>query len=133
MRTALLASALALTLSSTLAFSETTVVDELLAQAKFCSATAMAEFTACGNQTLDDFWVGTARCINESDAKDRKECYDDVRASSSEANALCRDQRDARLALCKAIGESRYDPEFETADFESDYAHPGTTNPYFPL
>src|SRR5262245_46955009 len=118
MRTALLASALALTLSSLPALSETTVVDELLAQARYCSATAFAECKACGNQTLDDYWIGVGKCINESDAKDRKECYDDARDSSSEANALCRDQRDARLALCGKLGESRYDPEFETADFE---------------
>jgi hypothetical protein len=133
MRTVLMASALALTLSSAAALSEPTVVDELLAQAKFCSATAQAEFKACGNQTQDDYWIGTGQCINESDAKDRKECYDDVRSALSEATALCREQRDARLALCRALGESRYDPEFETADFESDYAHPGVTNPYFPL
>lgn len=90
-----------------------TVVDGFLAQGKFCSATAQATFRACGNETLDDYWIGVGICINESDGADRKECLADVRASRDEATALCAEQQQARFELCGSVGEARYDPEFE--------------------
>jgi len=112
---------------------ETRSVDEFVAQGQFCSATAQAAFRACGNQTQDDFWIQVGICINESDTRDRTECFEDAKATREEASQLCEDQRSARVGLCKEVGEGRYDPEFEPKSFESDFAHPGTKNPYFPL
>ena len=45
-------------------------VNELIAQGKFCSATAQAVFRACSNQTLDDYWIGIGLCINGSEGRD---------------------------------------------------------------
>ena len=90
-------------------------VNELLAQGKFCSATAQAVFRACSNQTLDDYWIGVGICINESDGRDRTECFTDLKDSRDEANDECAAQRKARTDLCKEVGEGRYDPEFEEA------------------
>ena len=88
-------------------------VNELVAQGKFCSATARAALHACRNQTLDDYWIGVGICINESDGRDRNECFVDLKDSRDEATDECAAQHKARTDLCKAVGEGRYDPEFE--------------------
>ena len=64
-------------------------VDELIAQGRYCSATAQALFQACGNQTDDEYLVSLAICINESDSQDRAECLADARSARIEdRNAL---------------------------------------------
>ena len=108
-------------------------VDSLIAQGKFCSATAQAAFQACGHQTLDDYWIAFGICINESDSKDRAECFADAKSTRSEDNQLCKDQRDARLEACGPLGEGRYDPDFEAADFDKNFANLTNPNRYFPL
>jgi hypothetical protein len=108
-------------------------VNEFIAQGKFCSATAEALSRACGNQTLDDYWVSYGICINESDDRDRQECIADAKASRDEATQLCGEQHAARISLCGSIGEGRYDPEFEAGAFDKDFANPSNPNPYFPL
>lgn len=125
--------ALAMSLPSALAAASDTTMDDFLAQGRFCSATAQAESRACGNETLDDYWIAVGICINESDGRDRAECYADARATRNEAETLCGEQRKARIELCSSIGEARYDPEFEARDFDKDFANLTNPNPYFPL
>jgi hypothetical protein len=108
-------------------------VNELIAQGKFCTATATAVSRACSNQTLDDYWIGVGICINESDGRDRTECFADLKDSSDEANDECAAQRTARADLCKTLGEDRYDPELEPRDFDRDFRNLTNPNPYFPL
>ena len=108
-------------------------VDSLIAQGKFCSATAQAAFQACGHQTLDDYWIAFGICINESDSKDRAECFADAKSTRSEDDQLCKDQREARLEACDPLGEGRYDPDFEAADFDKNFANLSNPNRYFPL
>jgi hypothetical protein len=108
-------------------------VNELVRQGKFCSATAQAVLRACGNAALDDYWIGVGICINESDGRDRTECFTDLKGSHEEANDECAEQRVARTALCQAVGEGRYDPEFEETDFDSDFRNLTSPNRYFPL
>jgi len=101
----------------------------------FCSKTARTLRTACGFDVKDDFWLSKAQCINVSDRDERKECYKEVRLSRKEAREECEDQYDARLELCDAVGESRYDPDFSPERFV-DPRQIGITvaeNPYFPL
>jgi hypothetical protein len=116
-----------------LASSAQPTVNELVAQGKFCSATAAAVFRACSNQTLDDYWIGIGLCINESDGRDRAECFTDLKDSHKEATDECEAQHNARVALCKKVGEGRYDPEFEPKDFDADFSNLTNPNPYFPL
>jgi len=134
-RTCLITVLAALAIGPALARSESIdpAVDSILAKGKYCSATAEAELRACRNQTLDDYWIGVGICINESDTRDRAECVAEAKAARDQANALCGDQHAARIDLCGALGERRYDPEFETGSFEQDYSNLRTTNPYFPL
>jgi hypothetical protein len=129
----LLLVALALSPFNAQAATNDTAIDNFLAQGKFCSGTAQAEARACGNQTLDDYWIAVAICINESDARDRAACFADAKAARDDADTLCDEQRTARIGLCGSIGEGRYDPEFEAADFDKDFAHLSNPNPYFPL
>jgi hypothetical protein len=133
MRTATLSSTLALLVCAAAPSWSDTAVDALIAEGRFCSATSQAELRACGNQNQDDYWIAVGICINESDARDRKDCFADAKATRDEATALCSAQFTARNRLCGRIGEDRYDPEFEAQDFESDFAHLSVTNPYFPL
>jgi hypothetical protein len=108
-------------------------VDELVAQGRFCSATAQAASRACGFQTQDDYWIAVGICINESDDADRAECFADAKAARDEANELCGDQLEARQDTCGDLGEGRYDPPFEERDFETNFASLRNPNRYFPL
>ena len=108
-------------------------VDDLAAQGLFCSATALAQSHACQSSVLDDYWTAVGICTNESDAKDRAQCFADARAARAEAKTLCTDQHEGRLAACAALGEHRYDPEFEAADFDKNFASLSNPNRYFPL
>jgi hypothetical protein len=108
-------------------------VSDLIAEGKFCTATATAVFRACNHQTLDDYWIGVGLCINESEGAERTECLNDLKHSRAEATEECAAQRHARTNLCKTIGEERYDPEFEPRNFDSDLRNLTNPNPYFPL
>ena len=108
-------------------------VNELVSQGKFCTATATAVARACSNQTLDDYWIGVGICINESNGPDRTACVADLNDSRDDATAECAAQRNARVALCKTLGEDRYDPELEARAFDRDFRALTNPNPYFPL
>jgi hypothetical protein len=125
-----------LTLAASLALPEmaaATDVDELVSQGKFCSATARAEFHACGNDVLDNYWIAFGICINESDSKDRADCFAEAKASKAEDTQLCKDQLAGRREACSELGEHRYDPEFEPKLFNSNFANLTNPNRYFPL
>ena len=96
-------------------------VNELIAQGKFCTATAAAVFRACSNETLGDYWIGLGSCINESEGPDRTECFAELKDGREEADEECVAQREARTDLCRMVGEERYDPEFEPRDFDRDF------------
>lgn len=99
----------------------------------FCSRTAVAQFVACNSELRDDLFIAAAICLNLSDAEEREECYDEAAEERAEASELCREQRAARLELCGALGEDRYDPDFDPADFDDDFTSLTNPNPYFPL
>ena len=100
-----------------------------------CTSTATAALRACRAEVVDDFQTARGLCINLSDDAERSNCLDGAGAERQEARALCREQRDARLDLCGALGEDRYDPDFNPADFVDPLAIGGAiaANPYFPL
>lgn len=104
-----------------------------LAGGRFCSATASAQFKACGKEVEDDFFVAKAKCINVSGKTNRKECFVEAKAQRREDRQLCGQQRAARKDLCAALGEDRYDPDFDPADFDSDFTSLTSPNPYHPL
>jgi hypothetical protein len=98
-----------------------------------CPATAAAMFEACEFDVKDDAATADAICINVVDPEEQAECFDDARAEEGEAGRECRDQREARLELCGALGPAPYDPGFDPADFDTDFGNPTQANPWFPL
>jgi hypothetical protein len=99
---------------------------------RVCSATAEAQFDACRNEVRDDAFTAKAVCLNTSDAEEREECFAEAKEERREAAGLCRAQRQARRGLCEELGQDRYDPDFDPADFD-DPRSPGQPNPHFPL
>jgi hypothetical protein len=126
-------SALAATVLATHAAADEPTVNDLVSQGKFCSATAQAVFRACGNQTLDDYYIGLGICINASDSRERGGCLQELKESRDDAGEECAAQREARSDLCEALGEGRYGPEFAVRDFDRDFRNLTNPNPYFPL
>ena len=98
----------------------------------FCSRTASTLYDACKAGVIDDALVQKAICLNVSDATDRNACTSEATDARDEANQLCKDQRNWRLAACKSVGEGRYDPDFSPALFD-DPRNPTNPNRYFPL
>jgi hypothetical protein len=96
-----------------------------------CSATATAQLGACRAEVKDDALTARAVCLNVEDEPARTACFAAARAEQQEASEECREQRSARRALCEELGEARYDPRVDPADFDVDFTTPG--NPFFPL
>ena len=108
-------------------------VDRPTDSSAFCTDTAEALLTACGFQAQSELFVARAICTNESDDKDRAACFQDADDSQSEALDLCRGQHETRLGACVSLGEGRYDPEFDPAQFDARFTKLTRPNPYFPL
>lgn len=102
-------------------------------KATCCSRTAHAVFRACENEVQDDYWIAVAICINLSDDAEQAQCSADAKASRREGNQLCREQRAGRRDACESLGEGPYDPGFDPASFDDDFASLTNPNPYFPL
>jgi len=99
---------------------------------KACSATAKALFSSCRGEGLDALGKATAICLNGDPAAQR-DCLAQAKADRTDQASGCKDQFDARRALCDSLGEDRYAPSFDAANFVSDFANPGVSNPYQPL
>ncbi len=99
---------------------------------RFCTQTARTLSAACKAEGIDDGLKHKAICINISDVDQRADCLSELEATSKEHNTLCQEQFQARLDSCKALGEGRYDPDFDPALFD-DPKQPTKPNPYFPL
>jgi hypothetical protein len=102
-----------------------------VAKARACTQTASAQLAACKSEVKDDSSTARAVCLNEADEAARAACFDEAKTEQQEAAEECRDQRSARRDLCAALGEDPYDPSFDPADFDVDFANAG--NPFFPL
>jgi hypothetical protein len=100
---------------------------------RFCSATAAAAFDACQNAARDDLSTALGVCTNVSDHDARDACISDAKDAKREGDQLCKDQRSARRDVCDALGEARYEPSFDPADFDSDFSHLTHPNALFPL
>jgi hypothetical protein len=93
-----------------------------------CERSADALREASRHEARDDFWIGLVDCLNLADPVEARECFLENRRALSESLDLVVDQHAARLELCAALGEERYDPDIDPRDFRAPRA-----NPYFPL
>ena len=99
----------------------------------FCSETAHSLYAACSAEVTAARAARKAVCYNVADEAERNDCWEERNEESEEATQLCREQKAARLGVCRVLGEDRYDPDLDPEDFERDYANLGNPNPYFPL
>ena len=101
------------------------------ARRRFCTLTTEAARFACLNEAEDDRWIAVGNCLNSTDHT----CFSDAYEEALEAQQLCAEQFDARLEVCDALGEDRYDPMPDPADFVDPAEIGGSVdaNPYFPL
>ena len=103
-----------------------------LAQDGFCSATATALFRACQSEVKDDFFTahgevhqrlgegGAARVLGRG-------AHGEQGGQPALPRAARRPQQ-----LCKALGEDRYDPDFDPADFDDDFSEPHESESVLP-
>lgn len=113
------------------ASSDTATVDPTA----YCTQTVLAAFDACMLDVMEEFALAGAECINIEDDADRAECTAEADAERTEEDALCAGQRTARQEVCTLLGESRYDPDWDTENFVDPLTIGDTTaaNAYFPL
>jgi hypothetical protein len=103
--------------------------------AGFCTKTAEAALRACKHEVQDDYWIAIGNCNNFSNRAARDQCKREAELALREARRLCREQFEARLELCQAVGEQPFDPEIDPAKFvnPAEIGHTVAPNPYFPL
>ena len=101
----------------------------------YCSKTTRVAFNACKQGIKDDFWQAKGICINISDDEARNDCFTDASVEKTEGKQLCHEQREARNEVCEAIGESRYDPQIDPANFVNplEIGNTVAANTYMPL
>ena len=130
-RSAAAAIGLATCLATAQAQTTATADDE--ARGRFCSATTRALFDACGDKAGSDASNARALCINLGKPVDRQDCFARAADAAGQGRKLCTEQRAARRELCAGLGEARYEPTWNPADFDADFHHPSLPNPWFPL
>jgi len=108
-------------------------VNDVAADGRFCTATATALDASCRSGVEAEEELARAICLNLGERQERTECFADADDSSDAAEEECAEQLAARRAACVALGEDRYDPDFDPEDFDADFRNPGHQNPYFPI
>lgn len=99
----------------------------------YCSETAEIQFSGCENEIRDDAFKAKAICINITDDQQRKQCLVESSTALKDGSKLCSAQLKARKQLCNAIGEARYDPDLNPANFDQDFTHLTKPNIFRPL
>lgn len=98
-----------------------------------CSKTSQLMLKACYAENRDDFYVNTAKCFNESEPYEKRECIQEVKEESREIRQACGEQYGAREQVCDSIGQAPYDPSFEPEDFETSLGSLTAPNSHFPI
>jgi hypothetical protein len=102
-------------------------------QRKACSATAAAALAACKKSAASDLELADGMCRNTSDKAAEKSCLSKAKSTFQDDMDSCKEQRNARADVCKALGEAPYDPAFDPNDFDPNFASPTHPNPFSPL
>ncbi len=99
----------------------------------YCSATTAAVYEACLDEARADYKLEVGKCLNIVLNQARANCLADAQDARDEGIALCKAQRVLRRNICAALGEARYEPNFDPARFDQDLGNLTNPNPYFPL
>ena len=98
-----------------------------------CATTAQFAYLACRSEVQDDTWEALAICLNFEDGGEAAECRSDALADRFDAREECSEIKGARLDLCDAVGDDPYDPDWDPADFDSDFTALTNPNDYLPI
>jgi hypothetical protein len=94
----------------------------------FCQRTAHDALRSCRNGAESKYQLALGTCDNISDTEQRNACQQQASADAKDARQTCRDQNDARLAVCDRLGGAAYDPVINPDNFVATI-----DNPYSPL
>jgi hypothetical protein len=87
-----------------------------------CEFSATGMWRSCQNERKEEFNATFARCNSISDTPQRQACKALARTEFMEADNTCADQNSARLDVCDALGEFRYNDPL--ADDSIDFIDP---------
>ncbi len=80
-----------------------------------------------------DFMLAIAKANTNADPADRMEAIAEAHDELDEALELADEQLAARLDVCEALDEDRYDPEIDPRNFLSAEEIAANPNPYWPM
>ncbi len=100
-----------------------------------CTTHAKLMRRACFADRQDGLLVHIADCVYLGAEEDEDECRADAAEEAAEKAQECRELFRARRDLCRLVGEERFDPALDPADFvdPDDIGDSVDPNPYWPL
>src|SRR5262245_18167021 len=98
-----------------------------------CQTTARLVRQSAINQAQADYLLELARASTLSSDADRKAATQQAQAARKESLDSAKEQYNARLTLCGLLGETRYEPVINPADFLTPAEIAAHLNTYFPL
>jgi hypothetical protein len=108
-------------------------VPETSQAAKACDKTSKAARSACKSAAKEDYFLAVGNCNNLSSDAARKACISAAKATAKEGGEECKDQLEARKALCEQLGQTAYDPVIDPNNFLTPAQTAANPNPYLPL
>jgi hypothetical protein len=98
-----------------------------------CKTTALLVFESEMAGATAEYLLDKAKASTLPTLEERKEANDEAIASFKERKPEIRDQYKARLAICRMLGESRYNPVVDPANFLTPAETAAKPHPYHPL
>lgn len=83
----------------------------------YCSQTAESVADACEAAAVEALLIAQGNCTNLDDADARGDCRDEADTVQEEELEACEEQEAARFDACALLGEARYDPAVDPANF----------------
>ncbi len=96
-----------------------------------CKQVAVAALKACKSDGQAEYWIAVGKCHNLATPQERKACV--KQANADRKDNICRDQYEARLEVCRALGGGVYQPVINPADFQQAGSPIPITHSFFPL
>jgi len=102
--------------------------DDLPDVSRSCFKIARAMLKSAMKEAGSEYWLAIAKAINLPTGEERREAREEAAEQLEESLEEAEDQFEARLELCEALEEVRYNPEIDPDHFV-DFVD----NTYFPL
>lgn len=93
-----------------------------------CKATTKAASRSCLAGAKSDYALALGKCANIADPAEQKVCQNQAKADLQDSLGECKDQFDARLAVCDRLGAATYEPSIVPSNFVGTI-----NNPFLPL